>query len=203
MKQQSSPAAIAALVYSAGTDPAPVLRAMAADLSAKGLVCAGFIQRDTVRPERSRCDMVLEEIRTGTAIPISEDRGPGARGCRLDEAELTRAMMACAEALRHEPDVLFINKFGKTEAEGRGFRPLIAEALERGVPVLIAVSWTNIDNWRCFAGDFSVEVPLGQGTIDIDELCERLGVTVSGEARCKMPDAKGPEAEPPGVDVDG
>lgn len=200
---QSSPVPIAALVYSAGTDPAPVLRLIAANLVAEGVKCAGFIQRDLERPGRWRCDMVLEDIRTGVAIPISEDRGPGARGCRLDESELTRAMMACADALRSAPDVLFINKFGKSEAEGRGFRPLIADALEREIPVLIAVSWTNIESWRRFAGDLSIEVPLEQVALELDALKERLGVSASPASHGETAAAGESTADPTGLDVDG
>lgn len=194
---------ITALVYASGTDPASVLRTLARDLSARGLVCAGFIQRDILRPNRSRCDMVLEDIRTGAAVAISEDRGPGARGCRLDESELTRAMVVCAESLRHDLDVLFINKFGKTEAEGRGFCPLIADALERNVPVVIAVSWANIDNWRRFSGDFSVEVPLGEAAATLDTLHELLAARADHELKEKHGRAAVSAAQPPGADVDG
>jgi hypothetical protein len=40
-------------------------------------------------------------------------------------------------------DLFILNKFGLSEAEGRGFRALIAEALGRGLPVLIGVSETH------------------------------------------------------------
>lgn len=193
-------AIITALVYATGTDPAPVLRALASDLTARGFVCAGFIQRDTLRAERSRCDMVLEDIRTGAAIAISEDRGPGARGCRLDESELTRAMVACAEALRHNPDFLFINKFGKTEAEGRGFCPLIADALERNVRVVIAVSWTNIDSWRRFASDYSAEVPLSEVSATLDTLHELFATRAKHEQSGR---AARSASKASGADLDG
>lgn len=187
MTNRASPAKIAALIYGTGTDPAPVLRALVTGLAADGLTCAGFIQRDTPRPGRSRCDMVLEDIRTGAPIPISQDRGPGARGCRLDESGLTRAMMACSESLRSGPDVLILNKFGKSESEGRGFRPLIAEAIEREIPLLIAVSWVNIDSWRCFAGDLSIEVPLDAAPLELDDLKRRLGLGRSRETARQAP----------------
>lgn len=195
MTPDAPPIAIAALVYAAGTDPGPMLRELAARLAAKGATCAGFIQRDTVRPGQSRCDMVLEDIRSGVVIPISQDRGPGARGCQLDETELTRAMMACAEALQSRPDVLFINKFGKSEAEGRGFRPLIADALEREIPVLIAVSWANIDSWRCFAADFALEIPIEQAQTEIDMISEKLCFGTPAQAKCVRPAAAAPGSE--------
>ncbi len=44
-------------------------------------------------------------------------------------------------------DLLILNKFGKQEMEGRGFRPAIAEALALGVPVLTGI---NADNRAAF-----------------------------------------------------
>ncbi len=167
---------LAAIVYHTGTDPGPVLRSIASEFAARGLKCAGFIQRDVARPGKSRCDMVLESVTSGSAIAISEDRGPGARGCRLDEAELARAMMEATSALAADPDLLLINKFGKSEAEGRGFRPLIAEALERHIPVLIAVPWSNMESWRQFAGDFAYEIAIEQLPVEMENLRMRLGL---------------------------
>ena len=103
-------------------------------------------------------------------------RDEGARGCRLDEAELARAMMEATSALAADPDLLLINKFGKSEAEGRGFRPLIAEALERNIPVLIAVPWSNMESWRHFAGDFAYEIAIEQLPEEMEDLRMRLGL---------------------------
>lgn len=177
MTQRMNGPTIFALIYHAGFDPGPILRGLVSELIAKGAKCAGFIQRDIEKPGRARCDMILENVSNGSVIPISEDRGPGARGCRLDEGELARAMMATVEALSAGPDILFINKFGKSEAEGRGFRPLIAKALEREIPILIAVPWNNIESWRRFAGDFSHEFAADRLPADLDDLRKHLGLT--------------------------
>ena len=42
-----------------------------------------------------------------------------------------------------DPQLLVVNKFGKHEADGRGFRPVIGEALSRGIPVLAGVNGMN------------------------------------------------------------
>ncbi|MEM6659147.1 MAG: DUF2478 domain-containing protein, partial [Pseudomonadota bacterium] len=47
---------------------------------------------------------------------------------------------------------LIINKFGKHEGDGRGFRPLIAEAIAQDVPVLIGVNGLNMDRFNAFTG---------------------------------------------------
>jgi hypothetical protein len=50
-------------------------------------------------------------------------------------------------------------KFGKHEAEGRGFRPVMAEALSRGVPVLVGLNRLNAGAFHEFAGGVAVELP--------------------------------------------
>ena len=51
--------------------------------------------------------------------------------------------------------LLIVNKFGKREAEGGGFRPLIAAALERGLPVLVGLGERNAEAFDAFAGDMA------------------------------------------------
>lgn len=157
MSDLDAKAPLVAVLYETGGDPSPFVRRVLAMLVARKVRCAGFIQHDVVRPGRSRCDMVLRDIASGLEMPISLDRGPGARGCRLDEAELVRAAMVAIDGLGSRPDVLLLNKFGKSEVEGRGFRPLIASAVEAGIPVIVPVAWRNIESWRQFAGDLAVE----------------------------------------------
>ena len=159
MHHRSTDWPITALIYTDSARAALVLRRLVGRLQAAGATCAGFVQLDEPpKGGASRCDMVLECLANGERIKISEDRGPHARGCRLDMSELMRALAAAREALRDAPDVLVINKFGKTESEGGGFRTLIADAMELGVPVLVAVPWRNIESWRLFAGELATEV---------------------------------------------
>lgn len=168
---------ITALIYTDGAKAADALSRLVSRLQAAGASLAGFVQHDEPRQGASRCDMVLECLSTGERIRISENRGPLARGCRLDANELMRALSAAREALKDSPDVLVINKFGKTESEGGGFRPLIADALEQGVPVLVAVPWRNIESWRLFAGEFATEIAVDSiGSEDDRGVLAGLGV---------------------------
>ncbi len=150
---------ILAITYTDGERAAGVLSRLVDALVTGGARCAGFIQRDEPPPAgRVKCDMVLECLATGDRLKISEDRGPLARGCRLDADALSQSIVSTMAAIQGRPDVLVINKFGKTEAEGGGFRPLIGDALELGIPVLIAVPWRNIESWRLFAGEMAFEI---------------------------------------------
>ena len=46
-----------------------------------------------------------------------------------------------------------INKFGKHEAEGRGFRNAVGEALARDIPAIIGVSGATVEAFRAFVGE--------------------------------------------------
>jgi hypothetical protein len=56
-------------------------------------------------------------------------------------------------------DLLIVNKFGKHEADGRGFREVIAEALARGIPVLVGLNGLNLPAFEGFAGGLAVPLP--------------------------------------------
>ncbi|MCA1953381.1 MAG: DUF2478 domain-containing protein [Hyphomicrobiales bacterium] len=154
---------ITALVYSDSAAADRLLSALARALAARGFRLAGLVQHNDSRPGRSRCDMLLEDLATGERVGISEDRGPHARGCMLDLAQLGEAMAHVSRALAEGPDLVILNKFGKTESEGGGFRPLIAEIAEAGLPLIIGVPWRNIESWRLFAGPLAREIAIEPG----------------------------------------
>ena len=135
-----------------------LLAALAPRLAAEGVRVAGAVQVNTERPGRRHPDMDLRVLTGGDAVRISQDLGPFARGCRLDPDGLERAVALVAGALA-DADLLIVNKFGKQEAEGRGFQPMIAEALIAGLPVLIAVAPSNRAAFAAFADGMGEELP--------------------------------------------
>lgn len=144
---------IACLPYAEGAYPDALLEALVRDCQAQGLRIAGVLQHDAARHDRSRCDMNLEDLATGTLISLSEDRGAAARGCRIDADGLVRAAFLIQSALDQGGiDLLVINKFGKIESEGGGLREVIAHAVSIGIPVVIGVPMRNLDAWNAFAG---------------------------------------------------
>jgi nucleoside-triphosphatase THEP1 len=153
-------AAITALVYHEGAFADPLLRRIAAEAAGAGLRLAGFVARERERPERHRCDMLLEDLATGRLVDITQDRGPLARGCRLDVGALVSVIDAAVRAVTAGADLVIVNKFGKTEAEGGGLRALVVAAVEAGVPVLIAVPARNLDAFRAFADGLAAEIPI-------------------------------------------
>lgn len=139
-----------------GTDP--VIAEAAERLVAKGYCVAGLVQSNTERGDGCRCDMDVEVLPSGEVFRISQDRGPGARGCRLDTSMLEAGVALVDRALDEGPDILILNKFGKHEAEGRGFRQTIAEAMARDIPVLLGINPLNLEAFLCFAGEMAEEI---------------------------------------------
>lgn len=159
-------ARLVALVYAQGEGA--VIGRMAAFARARGLVAAGMIQKDERRPERRRCDMSLVDLSSGTEIPISQDRGKEARGCRLDHGALEEAAGLVARELEAEtlPDLLILSKFGKREIEGHGFRQVVERAVELDIPVLVGVGEEHVAGFREFAGEYGSVIDSEEAALD-------------------------------------
>ena len=136
------------------------LRSVAATLRARGYHLAGVLPEPCNGPDRHACDMDLIDLATGARLHISQKLGRHATGCRLDGAAIETAAMVVAGGLAAAPADLFIlNRFGKQEATGHGFHPVIVSALERGVPVLVGVNDLNRPAFESFAAGLAVELP--------------------------------------------
>lgn len=169
-----SASAIHAIIYDEGAATAVLARSLVACWRRGGLRVAGLVEEDMPRSDRGVCDMILHELMSGERILISEYRGKEARGCRLDmgallhAAELARGSLATA-------DILILNKFGKIECEGGGLRSLIADALDRAVPIVIFVPRRNRDAWQTFAGPLAAQWEFADLSDDATA-AERLGL---------------------------
>lgn len=132
-----------------------LLSAFAKSLAENGARLSGVVQSNTACSDTDLCDMDVKVLPDGPVFRISQSLGTGSRGCRLDPAALEQAVAHVSPALTGgpgtTPDLLIVNKFGKHEADGRGFRPLIADALMAGIPVLTAVNGTNETAFQDFA----------------------------------------------------
>lgn len=171
-------APITAIIYGASARIGPALDAIINELAINGCRLAGLVQRDRTRSGRSRCDMIMQDLTTAETVTISQDRGEGARGCRLDVDALLSAAERVLKALGTGPDLLIVNKFGKAECEGGGCRSLIAEAVAREIPVVVAVPYANLDAWRSFSGDIAAEYLLDSVPTSPPALCRHLGLTM-------------------------
>lgn len=124
---------------------------VATQLVARGWPLAGVVQINSDTGPDTRCDMDLQVLTLANRVRISQRLGPMARGCRLDPQGLAEAVGLVERALDQGPRLLLINKFGKAELEGHGFRPVIGRALAEGVPVLTAVNKANLAGFESFS----------------------------------------------------
>lgn len=156
---------LAAIVYPDDTFPERAFDVLVAHCRSRNFSLAGVVQRRIDTTPSRRCNVVLEDLSSGHRTSIFEDRGAGARGCRLDEAAMAEAAARIEANLENAPDLLVLNKFGKAECTGGGLLDLIANAMERKIAVVIGVPSSNLRAWRDFAGDLAVEHSDGTGEI--------------------------------------
>lgn len=120
-----------------------------------GLRLSGTFALETDDPT---CDMQLQVLPDGPLIRINQNLGTLAKGCRLDGGALEQAVTEVSRRT-DGAQLLIVNKFGKLEAAGRGYVPLIAAALDIGTPVLIGVNGLNLPELLTFAGGLARELP--------------------------------------------
>jgi nucleoside-triphosphatase THEP1 len=150
---------LAAILYDQGFPIDGFMADLAARLKQGGVRLGGVVQHNEGACESGCLSMALEDLATGTRFPISEARGAGAAGCRLDASGLAAAAGAFGAALAGEADLVIVNKFGRQEMLGQGLRQEIAAALMAGMPLLIAVRRDFLPDWRDFAGEDWTELP--------------------------------------------
>lgn len=134
-----------------------LLTVVADTLLAEGRAVAGLVQYNTDCGD-GKCDMDVKVLPDGPMVRISQSLGPQARGCRLDAGALETAVGEIQAAMAGDTQIVILNKFGKHEAEGRGLRVVIAEAMERGIPVICGVNGLNREAFVDFTGGLAEEM---------------------------------------------
>ncbi|WP_119390755.1 DUF2478 domain-containing protein [Taklimakanibacter lacteus] len=151
---------ITAIAYSDSVQFEVFLQEVTALMIERGMRLAGLIQHRRLKPGHLKHDILLQDLATGQLGRVSDDRGPEARGCVLNADLLLRACESAAAGLSSQTDLLVLCKFGRTEAEGGGFRGLMAKAIELSVPVLIGVPRANLAAFREFSEGLAREIEL-------------------------------------------
>lgn len=130
-----------------------LLLAGAADkLSAAGKRCMGIVQINSDREDCHRCDMDVQVLSGGPKIRISQDLGKESKGCRLNPEAMAEAIAGVEQRMTDGYDVFLLNKFGKQEAEGKGFRELLGEAAASGAVVFVGTNGLNEEAFVEFSG---------------------------------------------------
>lgn len=125
---------------------------------ARGLRLCGTVQTNTPLEGTHHCDMDVMVLPAGPVLRISQSLGRASRGCRLNPHVLETAVRQTQQRLVQGADLLIVNKFGKHEAEGRGFREVIAEALAADIPVLVGLNGLNEAAFDAFSDGLGVRL---------------------------------------------
>ena len=143
---------VGAIVFDRAAEADQVLAEVVAGLRLRGVQVAGLLQHFGLRQPCGKRSMWLEKIASGRVRRFDQQRGPGGTGCLLDGDALARAACDLRDSIRAGADLLVINRFGASEADGGGMRAEIAEAIRLGIPVLTAVRRDLLEDWLGFAG---------------------------------------------------
>lgn len=153
------PLAVTAIRFSDGDRIDELLETVVRAVQSRGYPVAGYLQRET--PDGPGCcpATFLEDVSSGERLRITQALGAGSRGCRLDPQALADVSGRLLSAVGPATELLVLNRFGKGESDGQGFRAVIENACSLGVPVLTAVRATYEPFWNEFTAGPGVFLP--------------------------------------------
>jgi nucleoside-triphosphatase THEP1 len=150
---------LAAIHYERDFDINDMLRKVVKSLQKKGAMVGGVLQESEFRPNGCCAQLNIVDIRTGKIERITQDRGLGSRGCKLDPRGLAAISYCIDDAIDASVDLVIINKFGRAESEGDGLLSCIADAISAGVPILTTVREPYVAGWSLYHGGLAIELP--------------------------------------------
>jgi hypothetical protein len=172
---------LAAVVYGADDDPDRLFIDFADDLSRLGRRVVGVVQ--VGRSCQSESPVLGVVVLPGReVVPLVEDFRTCAAGCRLDTGRLGGVAKQLASAIADGSDLVIINRFGRTEAEGRGMTDLIIRALDADIPVLIAVPEHRFTAMIKFSDGMNVRLACRREALD------RWWQSLAGPETSRWPD---------------
>ena len=137
------------------------LGVLAKTLTADGARVRGALQtRGAVAGECHCADMDLTTLGSQKIFRISQPLGNGSHGCRLHPGALADCSSFIEQELEAGADLLILNRFGRGESEGRGFRDLISKAIALDIPVLTAVRPTYEEGWAAFGEGMACDLSM-------------------------------------------
>ncbi|MFH1806911.1 MAG: DUF2478 domain-containing protein [Pseudomonadota bacterium] len=138
-------------------------------LQRDGMRVAGYVQFKRATAGQ-RPLVYARQLATGTETAITRNNGKLASGCKLDSDALASLSSDLEHSLSDHPDILIIARFGRSEAEGRGLRDTISQALMADIPVLVGVRQEYEDVWQEFQGGIAQILP--QDPAEILQWCQ-------------------------------
>ena len=149
-KPETNP--IGAIIFKRGFDIDKLLVDISRKAAKTGILVGGLVQETCGGIGGCAQSVQVVDIRSGEKFNIWEDRGPCARGCRLNEHGLSISEKILDQAIRDKVDLLIINRFGRAESLGRGLVGSFVQAMEANIPLLTSVREPYVEAWHEFHG---------------------------------------------------
>jgi nucleoside-triphosphatase THEP1 len=158
---------VAAVIYDMGEAARvdEILAAIAKRLRIDGYALAGAVQHNTDEAGRPCADMRIEDLSSGRMMDISNPKTTGT-GCRLDATALEDVAGIVAGGLEGAVDLVILNRFGKQEIGGNGFRAMMENAVAREIPLLTVLNGVHRPAWDGFASGMAETLPADAGAIE-------------------------------------
>lgn len=160
------PKTLAALVFAPGEPANRIIEDFANDQQRRGHCIAGAIQITDEADDCNCREAQVLDVETGRRITILQDLGRHSQSCRIDGAAIAEVGHLLAGAIARSPELLFINRFGKLEADGKGVLAEIGSAAAAGIPTLVSVSVRFLDQWRQFTMGLDEELACSSSALD-------------------------------------
>lgn len=160
-------ALLASIRFESGQDIDGLLEDIVFAQIAAGAKVHGVLQsRGRSKGECHCADMDLRTIGTDQVFRISQPLGSGSVGCRLDPGALAECSAYLQRQISDGCDLLVLNRFGKGESEGQGFRELISVAMASGISVLTSMRSIYVTPFEAFAEELGVVLPFDKVAVD-------------------------------------
>ncbi len=156
---ESNASRIVGIVFKKGYPIDALLNDVVVELEAQGAKLAGVIQTAGLEPGCDVLGVKLRSLAGDWDMPILQNRGREARGCRLDYGSIAEVTARISNNIPADTDFVFLNRFGRAEAEGNGFRQILQKCLESDFPAIIGVREDYLEDWTVFHGGLATQLP--------------------------------------------
>ena len=156
---------VAAVVHFGAGEGDDLLAALLAECQQQGWRVRGLVTEQGKDPQ-GLLPMQLRDLYTDEIFVISQNLGRDSRGCSLDMGGLAEAGKVLRLALDEQPDLVFINRFGYGETQGRGLCHEFSQLISAEIPVLTLVSEKYLEGWHAFSAGMAQTLPLEREAIE-------------------------------------
>lgn len=129
-----------------------LLQEFVAELKAAGVNVQGLLTKHYKNP------MIIYDVSTEQEFTISQCLGSLSSGCSLDLGKMAEAAFVLRKALDEQADLVVLNRFGTSEAEGEGFMNELQALVSQDIAVLTMTDYKYLADWRRFTGGLAQEL---------------------------------------------